>query len=156
MCEFIIEKAKTVCVSGHRSLDYNFSQEKVKNIFIDLINAGFNTFLIGMAVGFDSVCFRILENLRKNYPIKIIACIPCKNQDINFNDLQKMEYLRELDNADERIYVGEEYTKYCMQKRNRFLVDNSSVLVCYLKKPTGGTAYTHSYAIKNDIKIIKV
>ena len=44
----------------------------------------------------------------------------------------------------------------CMHKRNRHLVDNSSVCVCYLNKENGGTAYTVDYAGKKGLEIINL
>jgi len=41
-----------------------------------------------------------------------------------------------------------------MHKRNRHLVDNSSVCVCYLNKENGGTAYTVDYAGKKGLELI--
>ena len=41
-----------------------------------------------------------------------------------------------------------------MHKRDRHLVDNSSVCVCYLNKENGGTAYTVDYDSKNGLEII--
>ena len=55
--------------------------------------------------------------------------------------------------ADEIIVLSEEYTPYCMLKRNRFIVDNSSVLLAYLKEEKGGTKYTVDYAEKKDLKL---
>ena len=43
-----------------------------------------------------------------------------------------------------------------MHKRNRHLVDNSSVCVCYLNKENGGTAYTVRYAGKKGLEIINL
>jgi hypothetical protein len=43
-----------------------------------------------------------------------------------------------------------------MQKRNRHLVDNSSVCICYLTKPTGGTAYTVNYARRSGLQVINM
>lgn len=43
-----------------------------------------------------------------------------------------------------------------MQKRNRHLVDNSSACICYLTKPTGGTAYTVNYASEHGLMIINI
>ena len=43
-----------------------------------------------------------------------------------------------------------------MHKRNRHLVDNSSVCVCYLNKENGGTAYTVDYAGKKGLEIINL
>ena len=43
-----------------------------------------------------------------------------------------------------------------MAKRNRHLVDNSSVCVAYLTRSGGGTAYTVEYAKKHGLKIINI
>ena len=43
-----------------------------------------------------------------------------------------------------------------MQKRNRHLVDNSSICICYLTKPTGGTAYTVNYARRCSLQILNI
>lgn len=43
-----------------------------------------------------------------------------------------------------------------MAKRNRHLVDNSSVCVAYLTQSGGGTAYTVEYANKHGLKIINI
>ena len=58
--------------------------------------------------------------------------------------------------ADKVVYTSQEYTRGCMHKRNRHLVDNSSVCVCYLEKDTGGTAYTVDYAQRNGLKILNL
>ena len=43
-----------------------------------------------------------------------------------------------------------------MFKRNRHLVDNSSVCVCYLTKDSGGTAYTVRYAKEKGLEIVNL
>jgi uncharacterized phage-like protein YoqJ len=58
--------------------------------------------------------------------------------------------------ADQKIVISEEYTAWCMQKRNQFMVDNSSVLISYLRENKGGTLNTVNYAKKKNIKIIEV
>lgn len=156
MREIFINKAKTVAVSGHRFLGKDFDKQLLKQVFIYLINNGYDTFLIGMAVGFDSECFRVLEQLRKEYDIKIIACIPCLNQHKNFSYILKKEYERMVDSADEKIILQENYDKYCMLKRNNFMVDNASALVTYIRKDTGGTVYTVNYAKKKEIPIYRI
>ena len=152
----IINKDYTVCVSGHRDVERNFDKEKLKGIFIKLIEGGVDTFLVGMAVGFDTICFHILEELKSEFNIRIIACIPCITQSYKFNILQKKEYERMLSVSDEKVYVSKEYTPYCMFKRNKFMVDNSTVLVCYLRKSSGGTYNTYNYAKKIDRTMILV
>jgi uncharacterized phage-like protein YoqJ len=145
----------TASVSGNRTLLKDFNINKLKETFNKLIKiANINTFLVGMAVGFDTVCFNVLEEIRKTEDIKIVACIPCENQDYNFSLAQKKEYNRMLLSSDEKIYIAKEYTKACMLKRNRYLVDNSSVLVAYIYKTVGGSYYTAKYAVENDKEII--
>jgi len=51
-------------------------------------------------------------------------------------------------------FTSREYSKGCMHKRNRHLVDNSSACVCYLTEKTGGTAYTVEYAQRMNLRII--
>ena len=38
-------------------------------------------------------------------------------------------------------------------KRNRHLIDNSSLCVCYLKEQSGGTVYTVTYAKAHGLNI---
>lgn len=58
--------------------------------------------------------------------------------------------------ADQVIYTSEEYTRGCMHKRNRYLVDHSSICICYLTEDHGGTAYTVKYADKRHLQIINL
>lgn len=156
MSELFINKTRACAVTGHRVLYRDFDEKKLENLFVKLLDKGFDTFLIGMAIGFDTVCFKILEKLREKYPLKIIACVPCRHQDLKFSLEQKVEYRKMLISADEKIILSEEYTPSCMQKRNQFMVDNASVLISYLRRNYGGTYKTCEYALKHNVPIIKV
>ena len=151
-----IEKQKTVALSGHRILPKSFNYKKLKELLFYLVKDGFNTFLCGMAIGFDTEAFKVLEKLRKVNDIKIIACVPCNNQDRGFNKSQKEEYHRLINSADEVIVLQDKYDAYCMKKRNCFMVDNASVLLCYLTQSRGGTYQTVTYAIENKIDVLYV
>lgn len=155
MSEIFINKARACAVTGHRVIK-NIDTEKLKLLFYSLIEKGYDTFLIGMALGFDKLCFEILREIRKEKNIKLIACIPCQNQDLKFSLSQKNEYRKMLEEADENYYVGKEYTPSCMQKRNEFMVDNSSLLVAYLRQNKGGTFNTVKYAEKKNQIIINI
>lgn len=156
MTEIFINKAKTVAVTGHRVLLEDFDEIKLKKVFLELLLDGYDTFLIGMALGFDTVCFKVLEKLKKDNKINIIACIPCSTQSSKFSIKQKREYDRMLSTADGKVLISEDYTPTCMQKRNVFMVDNASVLVSYLRRDFGGTKNTVNYAKKVNCKIINV
>ncbi len=154
MSEVFINRAKTLAVTGHRILGPNFNKSKLESILEKFIEKDFDTFLIGMALGFDTVCFQTLEKLKEKYPsIKIIACIPCLSQAYKFNKAQKEEYDRLLSIADEKIILSAEYTPTCMIKRNKFMVDNACALLAYLVRDYGGTASTVKYAQKIQVPI---
>ena len=151
-----IIREKTICVSGHRFIGNDLKKERVEGFLRKFIEKGFNTFLIGMALGFDTLCFQILERLREENNIKIIACIPCPSQPKRFNQKQKEEYFRLLSIADDKVVLSDEYTPYCMQKRNQFMVDNSFAVLCYLNRNSGGTFNTVEYAKKQNVFVINV
>lgn len=144
---------KTCSFTGHRILKKDINVEDIDNIVDMLISQGYNTFLVGMALGFDLLCFERLL-LKKSKNIKIIACIPCKGQEGKYPSKEKEKYYKLLEQADQKIYMFEEYENGCMFVRNRFLVDNSSVIVAYFYKKSGGTYYTVNYAEKRRKKII--
>lgn len=156
MSEFLINPARTCAVTGHRAVDKTLNIDNLKEIFNKIINTGYNTFLIGMAIGFDTICFRVLYELKQKYDIKLIACIPCENQDLKYNFKQKEIYRDMLEKADEKIYIRKEYSSTCMQKRNEFMVDNSSCLVAYLRRNFGGTYKTVEYAKKKNVVTIEI
>ncbi|MBR5192485.1 MAG: DUF1273 family protein [Clostridia bacterium] len=153
MKDLIFNKAKTACFTGHRVLDNNFNKEQLKEVVLGAINRGYNTFLIGLALGFDTACFDVLEELKTQFNISIIGCIPCPEQPASFSVEEREKYYKMIENCTETIILSEKYTKYCMQKRNRYMVDNSSLVIAYLKRDFGGTFFTVNYAKKNKIEI---
>ena len=149
-------KEKTCAFTGHRILREDFDKKLLASVIREVIDLGYDTFLCGMAIGFDSECFRCLEEIRKEKNIRIVACIPCLSQSYKYNYKQKAEYDRMLKNADEKIVVTEEYTPYCMQKRNAFMVDNSSLIISYLRTEKGGTFNTVKYAKSKGVKVVRI
>jgi len=146
---------RSVAITGHRTVgDINVA--KLEEVFRLLIKRGYDTYLVGMAVGFDTICFNILDKLRETHDIKIIACIPCKDQARYFTPEQKEEYERIVSIADEKRIFSEKFNSYCMHRRNCYMVDNSYVLIAYLNKTFGGTFNTVKYAEKKNKKIVYI
>ena len=56
----------TCSFTGHRNLEDNLNIEKLEEVINKLINGGYKTFLVGMAIGFDLKVFEILQNIFKN------------------------------------------------------------------------------------------
>lgn len=137
-----------------------FRQElamKLEETIIGLIEQGVQFYGAGGARGFDTLAAQIILNLKSRYPyIKLILVLPCLTQTRGWSAGDVAEYERIKALADKVVYTSQEYTKGCMFKRNRHLVDHSSVCVCYLTKPSGGTAYTADYARKQGLKVILI
>ena len=156
MSEILINPARTCAFTGHRIMEKGFNIEELKDKISKLIGIGYDTFLVGMALGFDTLAFQTLEEFRTKNNIRIIACIPCLSQSYKFSNADKKEYDRMLKVADERIFVGEEYDKTCMRKRNEFMVNNSSCLIAYVRRDFGGSVSTVKYAVKKGVMVISV
>ena len=108
-------------------------------------------------MGFDTIAAQTVINLQKEYPhIKLILVIPCNNQTKGWSEKDIVEYERIKEKASDVIYTSDHYYNGCMHKRNRYLVDNSSVCICYLKNTFGGTFYTVNYAKKNSKIILNI
>lgn len=153
-------KSKTCCFTGHR----NIPSEKVSSIYKQLENVvenlicnGYLYFGSGGARGFDTIASEVVLNLKKRYPqIRLILVLPCIDQAKGWNKKDLAKYKHIKNKADKVVYTSYEYSKDCMYRRNRHLVDNSSACICYLNKNFGGTFYTVNYAKKHDIFIINV
>lgn len=156
-CMFEIRKENTACFTGHRILPSNDSaiKKKIEKEIRILINQGITTYLCGMAIGFDMLAAEVILKLRNEFPnLKLVAVIPCLNQNAKFSIKDKTRYKHIIKNSEKIIIIAQEYYNGCMQKRNRFLVDYSTKVLAYLNSSRGGTFYTVNYAVKNDIEVI--
>lgn len=153
-------KEKTCCFTGHRQIPSEFLPaitKKLTDTLIFYIEQGYQYFGVGGALGFDTLAAQAVLNLKQQYPdIKLILVLPCRNQADHWNAQDKAEYERIKVMADKVVYTSECYSKGCMHKRNRHLVDESSLCICYLNKTTGGTYYTVNYARTNRLQIINI
>lgn len=108
-----------------------------------------------MALGIDTICAEIvLELKKKRLDIKLECAIPCKNQTEKWNNKSIKRYNCILSKADKIVYVSSsDYFNGCMQKRNRYMVDNSSLVIAVYAGMGGGTKQTIDYAQKQNIKV---
>ena len=124
---------------------------------VKLIENGYCYFGAGGALGFDTVAVQTVLHLKEKYPhIKLILVLPCVDQAKSWSYEDKVVYENIKQKADKVVYTSKEYTRGCMHKRNRQLVDNSSVCICYLTENKGGTFYTVNYANTKQLKIVNV
>lgn len=96
-------------------------------------------------------------SLRGLHPqLRLILVVPCPDWYTPWPPEDRRRYARLCAQADKVVAVGERYEPGCMQRRNRYLVDNSAVCVGFCESDTGGAAYTLSYAEKQGLRIIRL
>lgn len=153
-------REKTCCFTGHRNIsaeEYNKISTITEKIVESFIKKGYLYFGAGGALGFDTISALTVLKLKKYYPdIRLILVLPCLNQTKGWSkdNIELYEKIRKK--ADKVVYTSQNYTSDCMQKRNRHLVDNSSLCICYLTENKGGTFYTVKYAREKGLAIVNV
>lgn len=159
-------KFYTCCFTGHRpkNLPWGYKEKgvkffifknKLKKIIKQSIKAGYVYFISGMALGIDILCAEIILKLKtKHYNIKLECAIPCKNQTEKWKTESIDRYNKILTLADKITYTSNSnYYNGCMQKRNKYMIDSSNLLIAVFNGSNGGTKQTIDYAYKNKIKV---
>lgn len=151
----------TCCFTGHRPNKlhgYDPKTEgnqkmlwKLRDEIVNHIETyNVETFISGMALGIDMWAARIVLKLKEIYPsIKLVAAVPCKNQTNKWAEKSKKEWNYIIEKCNDVHYVSkEEYTAWCMQKRNEWMVDNSDYVIAVWDGSKGGTGNCVKYAQK--------
>lgn len=160
-----IDKTKSISFTGYRT-EKILTTSKDSDILIEidkwlylvikqLYAAGYDTFLSGMANGFDMIAARTILKIKEEYSdIKLVAVIPFLGQEKRYLKEDKDEYKRILGSVDKVVITSEHYHKGVFLIRNNFLLDNCSKMVCYYDGQKGGTMYTYNRALDRDIPLI--
>lgn len=147
------------CVTGHRSKGFPFEREELNYrylFYIDMLRneigraiyCGCDWFVTGMAEGADLDFAEIVIDFRyEEYEVSLEAALPYpwKNPKRESEFSEKCDYV--LQKCDKKTEVSDHYFKGCMQKRNRYMVDKSDVIIAVWNgKHKGGTWDTIKYA----------
>lgn len=150
----------TCCFTGHRTIPPECVPELEKKLLMEVIwlsSHGIDTFYAGGAQGFDLLAGRAVLTARdQGRKVRLIVAVPWREQDSSFSERYKAEYSRQLREADEVVCLSQYYFKGCTLARDRYMVDRSSICVCWLTKHSGGTAYTVTYAKSKGLRIINL
>ena len=162
--------SKVCCFTGHRpqSLPWRFREDDPRcrdlkqRLFEAMINAvaeeGVRKFLSGMALGTDIWAAEKVLRLREELPITLTCVLPCRDQDARWSEEAKRRYAAVLEQCDEKILLQESYTPDCFNRRNRYMVDHSQLLLAVHDGSPGGTRYTIEYALRQrrDVLVLPV
>ncbi len=154
-------REKTCCFTGHRNIppeEVEGIRQKLEATILELYSQGVIYYGAGGALGFDTLAAEAVLHLRDNGcpNLRLILVLPCPDQTRGWKAENIARYEEIKGRADKIVYTSQAYTPGCMHKRNRHLVDNSSVCVCYLTQNRGGTAYTAGYAEEHRLHVINI
>ena len=161
--------ANILCFSGHRTeklpkgrTEYNLMIQSLIYEINKAISDGYDTFIFGACYGFDLICAEQIllrkQIVRHTDPakIKLIAVVPFEEQASRWKEQDREKYFNILSRCDEVITLNKHYQIGCYHERNRYMVDNSSRLICYYDGSSGGTGYTVEYAENKLIHVINI
>ena len=132
-------------------------KQKIRDAVEAAIAEGMEHFICGMADGCDLYFGEIVLELKTKYPhITLEAAIPCPTQAEQWSSAQRARYQALLDRCDYETLVQQSYTPSCMQRRNRYMVDHSSLLIAAHNGLPGGTRYTIEYALHRGLEIVDI
>lgn len=154
------DRINSCCFTGHRQLpgaEYERVAAEIARYTETLAERGITHYYAGGAIGFDLAAAVTVLNRKILMPeITLTLALPCRNHMVKWSRLDRELFTRVMQRADEVVYVSEEYSRGCMQLRNRYMADRSSVCICYLNTGHGGTFNTVSYAEKKGMEIINL
>lgn len=162
------EELKICSVTGHRpgGFPWNYENKEcnehkeylqtMAQTIEDLITEGkYNYFIAGGAIGVDTDFAETVIFLRDTkYPyIKLEIAVPCENQDLKWSQQDKDKYRQILSQADVVKVLSKRYTRFCMHKRNEYMVNKSNVVLAFwnVRISKGGTYSTIRYMERKKI-----
>lgn len=164
----MLGRANTCCFTGHRpeKLPWGTREDDprctaLKQRLSDVLEAaygeGMRHFICGMARGCDFYFAEAVLALREKYgDIVLEAAVPCRTQTDKWpeKDIRRWENI--LRQCDMETMVQTDYTRGCMLRRNRYMVDHSALVIAVFDGSTGGTRFTLDYAMRNKIPFVDI
>ena len=145
-----MDRATTCCFTGHRpdKLPWGSRESDPRCLTLKrrltqavegAYTQGMRHFICGMARGTDLYFAEAVLALR---------------QADAWPEAERHRYQAILDQCDFETLVQHRYDRFCMQRRNRYMVDRSAlVLSVYDGVPKGGTAQTLAYAMRQGVPV---
>ncbi len=161
-------KAPVCCFTGHRpeKLPWGADERDERCIKLKqelachlegLYLAGCRRFLCGMARGCDLYFAEAVLELREAHGDVILeAALPCDTQADNWRESEQRRYEHLLAESDEVTFVAHRYSPGCMQRRNRYMVDSSDILLAVFNGTGGGTMQTILYAKRRGLQVLTI
>ena len=130
------------------------SKKSLEEAILKAVSDGYTTFITGMARGVDIWAGQIVLRLRQDNPkLRLIAALPYPCCDSRWSASWRKQYAEVLEAADLVKTISPAYSIASFQKRDDWMVDQSSRVIAVYDGVPGGTKNTIDYAIKLGIEI---
>ena len=154
-----METIKTCCFTGHRfqKLPFGANEQNERCLKLketlkaeiekQITENGVSHFISGMAIGVDMFAAEIVLELKAAYPyITLEAAIPCETQAIKWSEPFRNRYFDIVEKCDKETLIQKHYDPGCMNRRNRYMVDHSDIVIAVWDSRPSGTGNTVKYA----------
>ena len=144
---------KACCGFGHRNVFENISS-KLDNAVEEAITQGCEIFYTGAMGDFDSLFSSAVRSAKKVYPhIKLIGVKPYFTNDINTDKDYYTALYDDIIIPDELAGI---HPKAAIKARNRWIIDNSDIVLIYTVRNFDGAYEAKRFAERNGKRLIKI
>lgn len=159
------DRAVTCCFSGYRAEKMPFAANDPRadallsaldRAIADAAAQGYTVFFSGMSTGFDLWAAEAVLRARASLPVQLFCAVPFDRQAERYPIDWKRRFNHCLLAADRVFALSRDYYTGCYAARNRFMVDASSLLICYFDGKPGGTAQTVRMAEQSGLRIVNL
>ena len=139
---------KSCCFFGHRDTPSSVRPKLTEAIKELIEDRGVTDFYVGNQGGFDSLVLSVLKQLEVRYPqiryTVVLAYLPDDKSDITETNTL---YPEGLENVPKR---------FCIARRNDWLIRKSEYVICYVSHIAGGAAQFMKKAQKQNRTVINI
>ena len=163
-----MDPSVSCCFTGHRPAKLPWGSNENDPRCFDLkqelaarlqgvYEAGYRHFICGMAAGCDLYFAEAVLALRGEHPdVTLEAAIPCAGQADSWPRALRERQEALVAECDEVSLLQHAYTPGCMQRRNRYMVERSSLLLAVYDGQPGGTMNTILLARRSGCHVITI
>lgn len=149
------------CFTGHCPEKLKYSEEEIKPLLADAIDRaiadGYTTFITGMAPGTDIWAAElVLEKKKQNGELCLICAVPHPGFGRRKSAREAERYSSIIRHANRILTICSRYSSACYRRRNKFMVDMSSLVIAVWSGALSGTKNTVHYAAARGARTVNV
>ena len=137
-----------VTFCGHSQIaDKDTVRKRLTDEILELLRAGYRKFYLGGYGDFDNLAAVILNELKDAYPdMERLLILPYPDRKVDTSLYDETLY-PPLENVPKRFAIS---------YRNKWMVEQASVVVAYVEHDWGGAAKTLEQAVRKGLRIINI